>query len=282
MVVTESRSADQKKVRFPPPKNWNPDAKWTQDCVMFKECREKHAPWKCDAFKKLSLQQRLKRIEERELCHLCYRHLQGRDCWSKDKVANCGEDGCQAAHHHLLHGALVQGRVMIVQDIRAKKAGVFLCREDVRVKGAGGANSLHALYDWGATVTLVTHAAAAKAGLERKMQVAAAVTGLGGRCTTINSYYMVPVVDGDDAVRVVRALGVDHIATLSAADVTKEVVTRIPQTEGFVEKLARPARDVEMLIGMDNQGWMPVHVESSQLASDNLRLMQSVLSHAAS
>jgi hypothetical protein len=147
MVVTESRSADQKKVRFPPPKNWNPDAKWTQDCVMFKECGEKHAPWKCDAFKKLSPQQRLKRIEERELCHLCYRHLQGRDCWSKDKVANCGEDGCQAAHHHLLHGALVQGRVMIVQDIGAKKAGVFLCREDIRVKGAGGTSSLHALYD---------------------------------------------------------------------------------------------------------------------------------------
>jgi hypothetical protein len=42
-------------------------------------------------------------------------------------VANCGEDGCQAAHHHLLHGALVQGRVMIVQDIDAKTAGVFLC-----------------------------------------------------------------------------------------------------------------------------------------------------------
>ena len=50
-------------------------------------------------------------------------------------------------------------------------------------------------------------------------------------------------------------------------------MTRIPRTEGFVEKLARPARDVEMLIGMDNQGWMPVHVDSSQLASDNLRLM---------
>ena len=73
---------------------------------------------------------------------------------------------------------------------------------------------------------------------------------------------MVPVVDGDGVVRVVRALGVDHIATVAAADVTRDVVTRIPQTEGFEEKLARPARDVEMLIGMDNQGWMPVHVES--------------------
>ncbi len=83
-------------------------------------------------------------------------------------MPNCGEDGCQAAHHHLLHGALVQGRVMVVQEIGARKAEVFLCREDVRVRSAGGANSLHTLYDWGATVTLVTHAAAAKAGLERE------------------------------------------------------------------------------------------------------------------
>ena len=66
----------------------------------------------------------------------------------------------------------MQGRVMIVPDISAKKAGVFLCREDVRVEGAGGASS--------ATVTLVTHAAAAKAGLEKRMQVAAALAGLGG------------------------------------------------------------------------------------------------------
>jgi hypothetical protein len=51
---------------------------------------------------------------------------------------------------------------------------------------------------------------------------------------------MVPVVDGDYVVRVVKALGVDHIATLAAADVTEDVVVRIPRTKGFVEKLARP------------------------------------------
>jgi hypothetical protein len=220
MAVTESRSADRKKVRFPPPKNWDPEAKWTQDCVMFKECGEKHTPGKCDAFKKLSPQQRLKVIEDRELCHLCYWHLQERECWSKDKVPNCRVDGCQAAHHHLLHGALLQGRVMVVQEIGARKAEVFLCREDVCVRSAGEANSLHALYDWGATVTLVTHAAAAKAGLERKRQVSAAIAGLGGRCTMVDSYYMVPVVDGND---VVKALGVDHIATLAAADITGDI-----------------------------------------------------------
>ncbi len=52
------------------------------------------------------------------------------------------------------------------------------------------------------------------------------MAGLGGRCNMVDSYYMVPVVDGDGVVRVVRALGVDHIATLAAADVTGDVVTR--------------------------------------------------------
>jgi hypothetical protein len=33
-----------------------------------------------------------------------------------------------------------------------------------------------------------------------------------------------------------------------------------------------------MLVGMDNQGWIPMHVESSRVEKDNLRLMQSVLS----
>ncbi len=264
MTITESRSADQKKVRFPPPKAWDPEAKWTQDCVMFRVCGEKHPPGKCDAFKKL------KEIDNRELCWLCYRHLRGRDCWSKDKVPNCGVDGCEAAHHHLLHGALVEGRVMVVQGIGVGKAKVFLCREDIRVEGAGKASRLHTLYDWGATVTLVTHAAAVKAGMERKRQTPAAIAGLGGRCTIVDSYYMVPVVDGNDKV--------DHITTLAASEVTEDIVTRLPRTKGLVEKLAWPAVDVEMLVGMDNQGWMPIHMESSRDEGDNLRLMQSMLS----
>jgi hypothetical protein len=122
---------------------------------------------------------------------------------------------------------------MVVQGIGTRKAKVFLCREDVRVEGAGKASRLHALYDWGATVTLVTHAAAVKAGLERKRQVPAAIAGLGGRCTMVDSYYMVPFVGGGDMVRVVKALGVDHIATLAAADITEDVVMRLPRTKGF-------------------------------------------------
>ena len=54
---------------------------------------------------------------------------------------------------------------MIVQGIGGEKAQVYLCREDVRMEGAGKVGRLHTLYNWGATVTLVTHAAAEKARL---------------------------------------------------------------------------------------------------------------------
>ncbi len=77
---------------------------------------------------------------------------------------------------------------MIVQGIGAG----LPVREDICVEGAGKAGCLHALYDWGATVTLVKHPAAEKAGLERKRQPAAAIAGLGGKCTRVDSYYMVP------------------------------------------------------------------------------------------
>jgi hypothetical protein len=43
----------------------------------------------------------------------------------------------------------------------------------------------------------------------------------------------------------------------------EDIIMRLPRAKGFVEKLARPAGDVEMLVGMDNHGWMPMHVESS-------------------
>jgi hypothetical protein len=70
MATTESRSADRKKVRFPPPKAWDSEAKWTQECVMFQNYSERHSLVKCDTFKKLSPQQRLKEINSRELCRL--------------------------------------------------------------------------------------------------------------------------------------------------------------------------------------------------------------------
>jgi hypothetical protein len=61
-------------------------------------------------------------------------------------------------------------------------------------------------------------------------------------------------------------------------DVPTDIGRMLLQAKGFEGKLARPAGDVEKLIGMDNQGWMPKHLGNSQIEGDNLRLMQSMLS----
>jgi hypothetical protein len=37
MATTESCREDWKKVHFPPPKAWDHKAKWTQECVMFRD-----------------------------------------------------------------------------------------------------------------------------------------------------------------------------------------------------------------------------------------------------
>jgi hypothetical protein len=82
------------------------------------------------------------------LCLLCYRCLSGRECWSLGKVPNCNIDGCSAPHHPLLYGAIVAGRVMIVQRTDKEQAQVQLCHEDVRVEVAGKTTLLHAFYNW--------------------------------------------------------------------------------------------------------------------------------------
>jgi hypothetical protein len=51
-------------------------------------------------------------------------------------------------------------------------------------------------------------------------------------------------------------------------DVPADIEKRFPQARGWGNKLAKPVRDVELLIGMDNQGWMPKHIGSSQVKAD--------------
>ncbi len=97
----------------------------------------------------------------------------------------------------------------------------------------------------GGTVTLVTHAAAEKAGLKRVRQPISAIAGLSSGCTMVDSYYMVPVIDRDSNVRSVKAMGLNGIATLVAMDVPADIERRFPQAKGFRKRLARPAGDVE-------------------------------------
>jgi hypothetical protein len=127
----------------------------------------------------------------------------------------------------------VAGHVMIIRGVGDEWARTHVCRKDVQVEVAGKATRQHALYNWGTFVTLITHAAAEEVGLEQVRQPTAAVAGLFGGCTVVGFHYMVHIVDGDNRVRVVKAMRVDSITALGATSVPPNIEKRFPQAKGW-------------------------------------------------
>jgi hypothetical protein len=280
-ISAERKPAGEKKVHFPPPRKFDPEGAWRFPCMAGEGCQERHSPMKCEVFKKMTSRQRLDKVEEKRLCKLCFRHLAINECWAKGKTPNCQIKGCGGEHHHLLHDALVLGRALVVQEVGGDSGQLYSCREDIRAEVAGKTYRLHTLHDWGATQTLITHDAADRAGLTPIRHSARLVSGLGGKCLESTCFYVVPFVDGCDEIQTLRATGVAQISSLGTSAPPSDIEERFPLARGWAAHLTRPAEDADLLIGLDNQRWMPRHVSSSLMEGDNLRLMQSVLGPAA-
>jgi hypothetical protein len=84
---------------------------------------------------------------------------------------------------------------------------------------------------------------------------------------------VLPFVDGNDKIQTLKATGVARITSFGASDPPHDIKGRFPLAKGWAERLARAAGGVDLLIGLDNQKWMPRHVSSSIMEGDNLRMM---------
>jgi hypothetical protein len=62
-MMEERKQYKEKKVRFLPPKKWDPEARWNFFFVNGEDALKKHPLSKCDMFKGLTPKQRLKRAE---------------------------------------------------------------------------------------------------------------------------------------------------------------------------------------------------------------------------
>ncbi len=196
-------------------------------------------------------------MEEKQLCKLCFRHLAVNDCWVKGKLPNCHIKGCGGEHSHLLHDALVLGRALVIREVDDDSGLSYSCREDIRAEVAGKTHYLHALHDWGASKTLITHDAADRAGLTPIRHSARLVSGLGGKCLESTCFYVIPFMDGKDEIQTLRATGVARITSFGASAPPHDIEGRFPLAKGWAERLARAAGEVDLLIWLDNQRWMP-------------------------
>ncbi len=86
---------------------------------------------------------------------------------------------------------------------------------------------------------------------------------MGGKCLESTCFYIVPFVDAGDEIQTLRATGVARISSLGASAPPGDVEKRFPLVAGWAARLERPAEDADLLIGLDNQRWMPKHVSSS-------------------
>jgi hypothetical protein len=150
-----------------------------------------------------------------------------------------------------------------MREVGGDSDQLYSCREDIRTEVAGRTHHLHTLYDWGATQTLFTHDAADRAGLAPIHHSARLVSGLCGKCLESTCFYVVPFVDGRDEIQTLRATGVAQITSFGASVPPSDIEERFPLARGWTTCLTRPAENADLLIGLDNQKWMPRHVSSS-------------------
>jgi hypothetical protein len=81
---------------------------------------------------------------------------------------------------------------MVIRTINKALPGVLLCRQRVNVEVNGISQQLQVLYDWGATVSLITHEAAKRTGLQLIRQQTKCVSGFNGVKIASTCFYMVP------------------------------------------------------------------------------------------
>ena len=125
---------------------------------------------------------------------------------------------------------------------------VLLCRQMISVEIGGRSQQLQVLYDSGATLTLITHEAADRTGLQPIRQQLKSVSGLNGVVVPSSCFYMVPMVDCNDEVQVIKAFGVARIAWMDHGREVSSVEGRShqPATRGRLRGLADRSRQLKV------------------------------------
>jgi hypothetical protein len=95
---------------------------------------------------------------------------------------------------------------------------------------------------------------------------------------TDSSYYL-PLLDADSNIHVVCAHRVDEITTVTRTRLPPIAREIFPVIRAFMPWMETGAGPVELLMGLDNPQWLPIHMEDSWNPDDDMRLMKSAFEH---
>jgi hypothetical protein len=229
-------------------------------------------PEVCQMFEAMTPEGRLAVIQKKQLCQFCFRHPDMQPCPSQSLPA-CPVRGCMRMHHRMLHRALMreEARPIVLgavsgpgghgaeEDPLTSDSEVpplltsnesegeepersRLCMQMVPVEANGVMHTLHTLYDWGSTVTLVRRESMRKMGFWPAQVAQRLVSGFGGATVPVTGCHFLPLVDAQGKHQVICAYEVEEITTVAE--------TRLPPW----------AREYFRLSGRTCPGWTPGRV----------------------
>jgi hypothetical protein len=138
---------------------------------------------------------------------------------------------------------------------------------------------LHALYDWGSTVTLVRRESARRLGFRPAQVAQRIVNGLGGAATTVTGCHFLPLVDVRGKHQGICAFEVEEITAVAETRLPPWAREVFPSVRAHMPWMDKPAGPIELLIGLDNSQWLPVFLEDSKEPAVNMRLIKSSFGH---
>ncbi len=181
----------------------------------------------------------------------------------------------------MLHDVLQNEEVMMVSATPGRTGGQepsLRCRQMVAAENEGQCFRLNVLYDWGATVSMISEEAVEVMGLVTTKQAKRIIKGLGGVTTVSKGTCTLNLVARNGDRKTVTAWEVGGIASLPSGEPPEDVDEQFPGLRYLSEPncLIQKAGPIHLLLGMDHAHLMPEHVAESTDLSSQLRLMSSM------
>ncbi len=168
--------------------------------------------------------------------------------------------------------------VLVLGGQTGRQESSLRCRQMVAAENEGQCFRLNVLYDWGASVSMISEEAVEVMGLVSTRQAKRIIKGLGGATTVSKGTCTLGLVARNGDRKTVTAWEVGEIASLPGGEPPEDVDEQFPGLRYLSEPncLIQKAGPVHLLIGMDHAHLMPEHVAESADLGSQLRLMSSM------
>jgi hypothetical protein len=148
----------------------------------------------------------------------------------------------------------------------------------VAAENEGQCFRLNMMYDWGATVSMISGEAVEMMRFSPFKQAKRIIKGLGGATTVSKSTCTLTLVACNGDHRTVTAWEVGEIASISGGQPPEDMDEQFPGLRYLSEPncLMQKGGPIHVLLGMDHAHLMPEHVAESTEFSSQLRLLSSM------